>query len=205
MITHPKYVLQRIAALSLLAMVPVTGFSAIANSPHDLSKQAWAAAGSETCVFCHTPHSGKTGTVPLWNHADTASTFTLYSSTTLNATMGQPAGVSKACLSCHDGTVAMDSFGSATGTHLMTSSMKLGTDISNDHPVSFTYDAALATADGSLVTPASASKVDSAGSIPLYGGKLECASCHDVHNNTQGHFLRKSNTGSALCLSCHNK
>lgn len=199
--------LTKLGAAALLlcaALAPATGWSAISGTAHDLSGNAWGS--TEKCVFCHTPHNAKTGqTVPLWNRAATVATFTLYSSSTLNATMGQPAGISKACLSCHDGTVAMDSFGNNTGTHLMTGSAKVGTDLSDDHPVSFTYDTALATADGSLVTPASASFVDAGHAVPLFAGKMECASCHDVHNNTNAPFLRKSNSGSALCLTCHNK
>lgn len=34
---------------------------------------------------------------------------------------------------------------------------------------------------------------------------VECASCHDAHNPTNGTFLRSTNTGSALCLACHVK
>jgi predicted CXXCH cytochrome family protein len=39
---------------------------------------------------------------------------------------------------------------------------------------------------------------------------VECMSCHDPHNtnNTAGErvaFLRNSNTGSQICLACHNK
>ncbi len=34
---------------------------------------------------------------------------------------------------------------------------------------------------------------------------VECGSCHDPHNDTNGTFLRISNTGSAVCLSCHVK
>lgn len=45
--------------------------------------------------------------------------------------------------------------------------------------------------------------------INLYGSSasnagIECSSCHSVHDDTNGHFLRVSNVGSALCLSCHN-
>ena len=191
---------------SLLAVAAATlagqaAMAAITGTPHDLSGRGWGS--TEVCVFCHTPHNAQT-TSPLWNHAQTAATFTLYSSSTLNATMAQPGGVSKLCLSCHDGTVALDSYGVRTGTNFIgTGSTRIGTDLSNDHPIGFTYDAALATADGGLATPASASQV--VAGIPLYSSKLECASCHDVHNNTLGDFLRTSNTGSALCLKCHNK
>jgi len=77
--------------------------------------------------------------------------------------------------------------------------------LANDHPISFTYDAALAAADGHLVTPAATNRVDAAGLVPLYGSKMECASCHATHDNANGKFLRISNAGSALCLKCHVK
>ncbi len=192
-----------IAALSIF-MVAQIAKAGISGTAHDLSGRGWGT--TQICVFCHTPHNAVTPQlIPLWNHASTTSTFTLYSSVsgTLNATLAQPAGVSKACLSCHDGTVAIDSYGSRTGSTNMSGSEKLGTDLSNDHPVSFTYDAALATADGGLVTPASALKV--VDGIPLYTAKVECASCHNVHDNTNGNFLRNTNAGSALCLKCHTK
>lgn len=67
-----------------------------------------------------------------------------------------------------------------------------------------TYDAALATADGGLVTPASASAVSA--DIPLFAGKLQCASCHQVHDNsTHQPFLRAGRAGRQLCLRCHAK
>ena len=40
------------------------------------------------------------------------------------------------------------------------------------------------------------------------GPSVECASCHDPHveeTATRKTFLRIANTGSALCLTCHNK
>jgi predicted CXXCH cytochrome family protein len=184
-----------------------TASAAIAGTKHDLRTYN-GIAQTQICIFCHTPHNAMADKLaPLWNHTSTATaSFTVYSSPTLNATgLGQPAGASKACMSCHDGTVALDSFGGATGTHnfVAGSNANIGTDLSNDHPVSFTYDAALATADGGLVTPASASQV--VAGIPLFAGKLECASCHAVHDNTNTPFLRASNAASALCLKCHNK
>ena len=46
---------------------------------------------------------------------------------------------------------------------------------------------------------------DGAGEIPLFGGTVQCASCHDPHDNTNAPFLRKTNTASALCSTCHQK
>jgi predicted CXXCH cytochrome family protein len=191
-----------LALVILVCAASRLGAVGISGTAHDLSGRGWGT--NEICAFCHTPHNAKVPQLaPLWNHGSSAATFTVYSSSTLNAVPGQPAGTSKACLSCHDGTVALDTYGTRTGTNTLTGSALLGTDLSNDHPVSFTYDAALATADGGLVSPASASQV--VAGIPLFTGKLECASCHSVHDNASGNFLRGSNAASILCLKCHTK
>ena len=74
----------------------------IAGTAHDFSLQGYS--GGQICIACHTPHGGNTTVTdaPLWNHAVTTATYTLYSSSTLNAgPLTQPSGVSKLCLSCH--------------------------------------------------------------------------------------------------------
>lgn len=191
-----------IGALVISLYVSKSQAGGIIGTPHDLSGRGWGT--NQICVFCHTPHNASGNTyAPLWNHGTTAATFTLYSSSSLNAVPGQPSGNSKVCLSCHDGTVALDTYGGRTGTNFITGGSLLGTDLSNDHPISFTYDAALANADGGLVTPTSDSLV--VAGIPLYASKMECASCHSVHNNDNGDFLRVTNARSALCLKCHVK
>lgn len=204
---HHWKILAALPIFALAALAPTRANATIVGSPHDFSSVVSFGSNGQVCVFCHTPHNSATGAnqiVPLWNHTTTTATFTLYTSASLNAAPGQPDSNSKACLSCHDGTVAIDAFGGRTGTVVVTGSRLLSTDLSNDHPISFTYDAALATADGGLVTPASASAV-SAG-IPLFAGKLQCASCHQVHDNsTYQPFLRDSRVGSAICLRCHTK
>ena len=211
--THYTTLVKTLATLALFATVALTGRAVIGitGTPHDLTTNAWAIT-DQKCIFCHTPHNAKTTQlIPLWNHGATTTTFTLYQNTgTLNATMGQPAGTSKACLSCHDGTVALDSYGTSAGTAITKLAAgdihNLGTSLADDHPISFLYDVALVTADkGGLISPVSASFVDGASKIPLFAGMMECASCHNVHDNTNGSFLRVSNTGSALCLKCHIK
>lgn len=192
----------------LLAMAIGSPVAAqISSSAHNFSTAAWN-PGGELCVVCHTPHNAD-GTVvgsPLWNHELTTSTFTLYSSSTLDGgPLAQPSGQSLLCLSCHDGTVALDNFGgTTTGNQLMDSvnvDTNVGTDLSNDHPVSFAYDAALFAADGELVDPSETAVADL-----LFSGNLECASCHDVHNSTGlTSLLRVDNAGSGLCFTCHAK
>ena len=198
----------------LTALAFVVGFSTvsfaagISGTDHDFSAKGWNSTG-EICVVCHTPHNAQTiADAPLWNHALTTQTFALYTSGTLDATVGQPDGVSKLCLSCHDGTVGLEAFGdTTTGSNFVTGSALVGTDLSNDHPISFPYDAALATTDGGLFNPTTANS-GLGGTINadlLFATNVECASCHDVHDNTIQPFLRISNASSELCLTCHDK
>ena len=137
-----------------LGLVLVAGLAGaqITGSAHDFS--AAGLGNDEICQPCHTPHNASTALpVVLWNHAvTTTETYTLYSSPTMNAQTGQPDGVSRACLSCHDGTVALDSFGGSTGTNFIGGGANFGTDLTNDHPVSFTYNNALATVDGGALS-----------------------------------------------------
>ena len=204
-----KSAMRQVVSSALLAAAAVVGMTfatsaaagTIVGSPHDFKAKGYGS--TEICIFCHTPHNAKASAGVLWNHGATTATYTLYSSSTLNAVMAQPGVTSKLCLSCHDGTVAVDTYGTRTGTTFIGGGELLGTDLSNDHPIGFTYDAALATADGGLVTPASASLV--VASVPLYAAKVECASCHNVHDNALGGFLRTTNAASALCLKCHVK
>ncbi|MCP4665925.1 MAG: cytochrome C, partial [Deltaproteobacteria bacterium] len=108
-----------VAILGTMGFVSVS-YAVIAGSAHDFSTQPWMAAhNGQICLPCHTPHNADTSVTdgPLWNHqVTTVATYTLYTSSTFEATdSGQPDGRSKLCLSCHDGTVAVDSFGGVTG------------------------------------------------------------------------------------------
>ena len=194
--------------LGVLVLAGFTYGQGIVGTGHDFSAETWS--GGEICIVCHTPHNAgsSVANAPLWNHAETVAAYTLYSTTTLNATVEQPDGISKLCLSCHDGTVALDSFGGATGGTNITGDALMGTDLSNDHPISFTYNTALATADGELFDPSIAT-TSLGGTIDndlLSVGQMECSSCHDVHNsNDNDYLLVIANTGSALCLTCHDK
>lgn len=203
-----KLIIASMAIATLGVGMNASAQAGISGSAHDFSGDTWS--GGKICLPCHTSHAGSSVLAPLWNHAVTTNAaFTLYTSTTLDATTGQPGNESKACLSCHDGSVALDSFGGATGSTLITGAALVGSDLSNDHPVSFDYTTALATTDGSLHNP-SVETTTLGGTIKddlLFGDKLECASCHDVHNEVDNGagLLRISNASSALCLTCHDK
>lgn len=189
------------------------GEPGIRQSKHNLSisglgvltaQPAAGSANSELCIFCHTPHSA--AKPALWNRYDSAATYTPYRSSTLKATLGQPTGASKLCLSCHDGTVALGKIRSRATPIMMKSAVtmipkgpnNLGTDLSDDHPVSFKYDATLTSANGQLASPAGSSKMHLDPN-----GELQCTSCHDPHSDQYGKFLIMNNTASALCVTCH--
>ena len=186
------------------------GFGQLSGTAHDFTGETWS--GGEICIACHTPHNGDLTVpgAPLWSHEVSTATFTVYvGGGTMDATVGQPSAQSLLCLSCHDGTVALDSYGGTTGTTFLTALDDgfVGTDLSNDHPISFTYDDNLATTDGALHDPLTANS-GLGGSIDedlLFGGRVQCASCHDVHGTGNTYLLRIDNAGSALCLTCHNK
>lgn len=82
----------------------------------------------------------------------------------------------------------------------------LGTDLRNDHPISMPYPTPAQ--DPAYKTPTDAQKGwggAAPNDVKLYAGYVECGSCHDVHSNDFSPFLRKSNAGSAVCLTCHSK
>jgi hypothetical protein len=196
----------------------------IANTSHDTRMWSFDWTAGQVCVICHAPHNTNVSG-PLWNHTESAVTsYTTYGSTTMNATVGQPSAVSKLCLSCHDGTVAIMSYGGSVGGMTLidaagaTARSVLGVDLSNDHPIGFTYDAALVAKDPTKLKPVStavtvgANKVGTIASLLLESGtRMECSSCHDVHNKltvatASGTGLVKVKMGaSSLCVTCHIK
>ncbi|RMD61810.1 MAG: hypothetical protein D6826_08985 [Alphaproteobacteria bacterium] len=133
----------------------------ISGSPHDLSSaRITGSPTDEVCVFCHTPHGGdNTAPAPLWNKQlpDPAG-FTTYdslNSATIDGNFLAVGSVSIACLSCHDGSQAMDMVINAPGSgglvpggaELSTTAIgtmpglatNIGKDISNDHPIGIEY------------------------------------------------------------------
>ncbi len=269
--------------LWVLALAVAGGGSALAaisNTKHNLGTTGTGAnhvtsGTDELCVFCHTPHAANTSVAaPLWNKNTPSNTYTTYASTTIDGETNQPGSVSLACLSCHDGTQAMDNIINAPGSGGLTADgggadglsytwasggtidaggfgrldatiANLGVDLSNDHPISIQYGGGGVTGcSSSTTTPGSGTgtlqDVDfnatscaqigaqtvwwvdtSAGTAArektdmiLYTRSdfsgaaqepsVECASCHDPHSENAT-FLRVANTGSAVCLACHDK
>ncbi|MBL8881220.1 MAG: cytochrome c3 family protein, partial [Phycisphaerales bacterium] len=201
-------------ALCVAILIAWSGTSAVAdsivNSRHNLSASGpgpvRASTETEVCIFCHTPH-GASGEAPLWNRTSSGANYTTYLSSTTKAAIGQPTGSSRLCLSCHDGTIALGMVQSRTEPIPMSGGITtmpnghpahLGTDLSDDHPISFAYSSSLAAANGQLRDPSALS-----GRVRLENGQLQCTTCHDPHDDANGSFLVMPNTASALCLECH--
>lgn len=196
----------------LLTGLPAGWADSIVTTKHNLAVNgpgsAKAVTETQICIFCHTPHNSS-HEAPLWNRSSSGQTYTPYTSSTAKALPGQPTGDSKLCLSCHDGTIALGTVHSRPAgitlqggvVRLPAGNALLGTNLSDDHPISFPFDAALATANGQLCNPATLN-----GAVRLdASGQMQCTSCHDAHNNQFGKFLVANNTGSALCNTCHIK
>jgi predicted CXXCH cytochrome family protein len=214
--------------LIALIAVAATG-QTIVGSKHDLRLIGGGTpTGSgldEVCVVCHTPHQALSANaqLPLWNRAlSLQASYGVYDSRRLDsspeevglATLGT-ASATSLCLSCHDGTVSVLNMLNppAGGTtvvplsgridaagHIISRS-NLGLSLADDHPVNFVYDTALAEADGHIKDPSA----DPAVAELLSDGRVQCSSCHDVHDPTNAPFLVMSNHASALCKTCHHK
>ncbi len=209
--------------------------SKISATRHNLSSSGTgtthSTTESEICVYCHTPHGADaTQAKPLWNKTLQATTYTPYTSSSLDAatiqgaSAGHPLGSSKLCLSCHDGVTAIGSvrvlrgqqnvtIGGGTQVTMPAGSgsttgytRQVGTDLTNDHPISVTYDATLSDRDGELRRPtmstgAGGKTLNRWGTVfgvigqgdsykPLLplpstgsnsAGQVQCTTCHDPH------------------------
>lgn len=185
----------------------------------------------EICVFCHTPHGAKEN-VPLWNRSGNTGTFALYtaSATLTSETKGavvDNTNISYKCMTCHDGVTGLGSGvwnpSNDTGTDPVMQAPVSGTlaaagfanigdtggNLTNDHPVGFDYTSVDENAAAGDTDIKGFTTVTAAG-IKFYNSgagsnQMECASCHNVHNNEFSPFLRVDNAGSGLCLTCHQK
>jgi len=217
-----------LAAVCVMVARPLPAAAApghVLASKHNLSTggpgAVRATLEAQVCVFCHTPHNANPSP-QLWNHqTNTAQTYTTYGSSSFDSgtvpgsfntfsgrSADQPTGSARLCLSCHDGTIAVGATLnngtialSGTSGGFIPASSNVGTDLSNDHPVSFVRVAG----DAQVRDPLTGDDVQ----LETGTGFVQCVSCHDPHREdadpTTRKFLVKSNARSAVCTSCHQK
>ena len=194
-----------LTCLSLAAGPAFAQKARVVNSLHDLRTNKTV---GDACIGCHTPHNANTGYQALLGVRAVRTTgYQVYDST-VNAdfaggtvTIAGGNSVSLLCMSCHDGAAALNvnwqnQTNAALRTGAITGNSLLGLDLRNDHPVGFTYaNTVTAKPNDYNATPTAPVKV--------FAGRVECASCHNAHDNTVAKFLVRDNNNSALCLACH--
>lgn len=245
------------AQYSRIANIVTTNHNMSSTGPNTTANMK-AVTNTQICYYCHVPHQMKNttdpavteepnGQYPLWNHYLSATaSYGVYSSPSFDALgtdiadlggagpAGGSAAVSNLCLSCHDGTVGINTLykGQYASTGRLSPNFGLGNNVPvympddaqigsdalglrDEHPLNFTYDATLAAKSVSLVVPTTNATyggtrtglTTSGGKfLPLFANKMQCATCHDVHDNSSYRpFLRAPSAGSELCLACHGK
>ena len=193
-----------------------------------------------SCVYCHIPpeEAGAIpedfGGIPDWNRFVPATeNYQLYSATgshSLDTKPGTPNPISMLCLSCHDGTMAVDmvvfrpvTFDPSTddAMHMRLNASDdiescgkchngqvahnievkvIGTDLRNDHPISMQY-AGIGWEDPDFRPPDSSAGFDNG--VKLNNGNVECMTCHNVHDTSNELLLRAN--AEVLCFTCHTK
>jgi predicted CXXCH cytochrome family protein len=208
-----------LVALFGLASLPAIGANlpktGVAGSLHDI--------GGRGCQGCHASHNGAlanggtnatTGQILLWarNFPTPTNTYGVYDSATVKNKAVELGGTSLTtstdvrmysllCLSCHDGVTS--TFSPAMKTiNMVGSKGSFATGayesygLTNDHPVNMPYDPTKNTSLQAVATVTAA--------LPLFGtnNTMQCATCHEPHNNTNTRFLRMANNTTS-CTTCH--
>ncbi|MDI6872547.1 MAG: cytochrome c3 family protein [Bacillota bacterium] len=229
--------------LLVLGLAATAHAASIVGSFHDLAHiddvhttppEGWGRTFddyNEVCVYCHTPHHADQTQGALWNRPAQTTTYTVYSSPTLDSAPGQPGRASKLCLSCHDGSIAVDTvlnpppYVASAGVHgtMIYPRQQPLVDCGSCHQPAFatwfgdfspTYFNNSLEAEhpvGITYNPSAPDLVPlpAGGKFPngvrVIDGKVECLSCHNPHDPAIRPFLVTSNAGSALCYTCHKK
>lgn len=188
----------------------------------------------DPCIYCHVPSSVQGATSPGgaqikdWNRYF-SSDAEVYQSPSLRAKVKNLGPESLICLSCHDGSMAVDmviskpgdwSAKDEAGLHMKLDRggglerctqchdgstahrmdiVVIGKNLMDDHPVGVDYPGAFDSAD--FHPPGSGGQFNNG--IRLFRNRVECATCHDVHNPDIVPFLRVE--PKYLCVTCHNK
>ncbi len=187
---------------------------------------------SLTCLSCHDGTTAVDSIINMpgsgrYNPAQETAENTAFLNDAWNNRRGPDATVharlnAAECLACHSPGAGVVGAGATDFTAFV-----IGTDLRNDHPVGIRYPTSAGAGTDFKDPPRKETRLAyfdtngnaraDAGEIRLYnsgdGYEVECASCHDPHGVPSAGpgsvfhptFLRASNAGSGVCLSCHTK
>ncbi len=234
--------------LCALALIGPATSGTLVGSKHDmtgLNRRAGVEAMTglaindyrDPCIYCHVPSSVKgSPTAPggsqilEWNrYLGNSADMQVYDSDSLRTKIQELGNESLLCLSCHDGTMAIDmvitkpdgwgmknesplhmrldkggGLDKCTQCHDGTTAHRMdavviGRNLMDDHPVGIVYPGLFDSHD--FFPPNSEGRFRNG--VRLFRNKVECASCHDVHNPDIVPFMRVE--PKELCITCHNK
>ncbi|MBC7951026.1 MAG: hypothetical protein H7Z12_04275 [Rhodospirillaceae bacterium] len=234
-----------LGALSAMYVLPALS-GTLVGSKHDLTglnRRAGVEAMTglafnnyrDPCIYCHVP-TGLQGKVAVggqqiqeWNRYLPTGEIQVYESETLRSRIQELGPETLLCLSCHDGSMAVDmvvtkpegwSVKDEAPLHMKIDkgggldrctqchdgntahrmdAVAIGRSLMDDHPVGVTYPGLFDSTD--FYPPSSDGRFRNG--VKLFRNKVECASCHDVHNPDIVPFLRVEQKD--LCITCHNK
>jgi predicted CXXCH cytochrome family protein len=201
-----------LVALAMVASASTAAAQAlpVATSLHDL-REAPYVGNQSVCRYCHSAHWSNPGVTaaPLWARLTSpVAGYQLYTGTLTVAPTTVNAN-SLTCLSCHDGTHPFNevydpfaagntaTLGTMTNTTFQAGDERrnLGVDLRTTHPVSIAY-----------VPGVGQTQVAAEGFGMVFFGAtatVECATCHNAHDNQYGYFLRTAQAD--ICTACHIK
>ncbi len=212
---------------------PLNRICIFCHAPHNTYKLSLANGGPGVGVGAGPDAPDEYTYLPLWNHTleDPIPAFTMYDNGPGAPFAGMkasqaildgmtPGSASLLCLSCHDGNIAVNSWGNAdqrtgsmsTGTTTIADPYAIGLDnyLGNHHPIGFDYDAVQSIDEEIHIADDVNLTATTTVRDHLFGAgntMMECATCHSVHNkgNTGEALLWRSDQNSELCLTCHDK
>jgi predicted CXXCH cytochrome family protein len=193
-----------------LAIVGVLLVSVVARPQNSGENSDKHDLNGQRCIACHVPRlssppESQPGTACdkrlLWDCELLTRTFQTYDAPMPSSPAApvpdetQVRMSSLLCASCHDG-VSTFTMSGPNGFRAR-SSFTTVKGLQNEHPIDVTHDPAK---DPSLAALNVVSR-----QVKLFGNgsKVQCATCHNVHDSSDPKLLRMPNNNSALCLTCH--
>jgi hypothetical protein len=227
--------MKKLIVAAAFAFTASSAFAAVNSSSHNFPGKFGGIVGGSTCAYCHMPHGGANlAGAPLWARNNGIGAYSFY-----KPVGASPAGTgatalntpSQLCMSCHDGTqsvarvLKIGAGGLSSGNQYLggiannngaqitaASYAYVGTNLTNDHPVSISFMQGTPYGGLAATVPAPFMLFNGTGMQSGVGaGTIECLSCHNAHASTgqaSGSYPNRSimlSTGAGdYCNPCHS-